>query len=87
MGVDRSNLVKMTIKMPKIADSTDTVTIVEWGVAPNEQIAMGDTLVKVETDKAIVDVPSPVSGTVVALLVEVDADVVTGTPIVVVESP
>ena len=40
----------------------------------------------VETDKAIVDVPSTVAGVVESLLVEVDAEVATGAPVAVIET-
>jgi pyruvate/2-oxoglutarate dehydrogenase complex dihydrolipoamide acyltransferase (E2) component len=77
--------VKMTIKMPKVADSVNQVTITEWAKGVGDLVTEGETLLHVETDKATVEVPSPVGGTVSALLVDVAADVVTGTPIAVVE--
>jgi pyruvate dehydrogenase E2 component (dihydrolipoamide acetyltransferase) len=40
----------------------------------------------VETDKASVELPSPVAGTVIVILVEVDQAVSTGAPIVEIES-
>lgn len=77
---------RATIKMPKVADSVDTVTVIEWECAVGEPVTAGEVFVRVETDKAIVDVPAPISGTVLELLVGVDDDVTTGTPIVVVDA-
>ena len=76
---------KATVKMPRVSDTVDEVTVVAWKVAAGDTIAEGDPLIEVDADKAVVEVPSPVSGTVVELLVEVDADVVTGTAILTVE--
>jgi pyruvate/2-oxoglutarate dehydrogenase complex dihydrolipoamide acyltransferase (E2) component len=83
LGVYR---VKVTVKMPRVADSVDTVTVVEWEKSVGQIVATGETLLRVETDKAIVEVPSPIAGTVLALLVTSDADITTGTPIATIEA-
>lgn len=77
---------KATVKMPKVADSVDEVTVIEWAKKEGDQIAAGETLLQVETDKAVVEVPSPVAGVVLQLLVAVDGDVSTGMPIAVLET-
>jgi pyruvate/2-oxoglutarate dehydrogenase complex dihydrolipoamide acyltransferase (E2) component len=77
---------KSTVKLPRLADTVDEVTILEWEVAAGATVAVGDVLLRVETDKAIVDVPSPIAGIVIELLVEPGADVATGTAIVAIEA-
>ncbi len=77
---------KSIAKMPKVADSVDEVFISQILVAPGSLIQAGDPLMLVETDKASVEVPSPVTGTVIAILVEIDQEVSTGTPIVEIET-
>lgn len=77
---------KTTVKMPRVADSADTVTVVEWDRAVGDEVRAGDILLRVETDKAIVELPSPVSGVITKILVAVDSDVSTGTPIAVLET-
>ncbi len=72
--------------MPKVADSVDEVTVVDWTRAVGEAVGAGESLLRVETDKAIVEVPSPVDGTVLELLADVNADVSTGMPIAVIET-
>lgn len=76
---------KTTIKMPKVGDSVDEVTVIEWAKAVGDTVTEGETLLQVETGKATVEVPSPVAGTVSEFLVDINADVKTGTPIAVVE--
>jgi glutaconyl-CoA/methylmalonyl-CoA decarboxylase subunit gamma len=72
---------RTTVKMPRVADTVDEVVIVEWLVEVGTSVLVGDVLMRVETDKALVEVPSPVAGTLNAQLVAVDDEVVTGTPI------
>ncbi len=76
----------MTVKMPRAADTVDEVMVSEWVVEPGATIAVGDPLIRVETDKALVDVPSPVAGTLVEQLVSIDDEIATGTPIATIES-
>jgi 2-oxoisovalerate dehydrogenase E2 component (dihydrolipoyl transacylase) len=41
--------------------------IVEWRVAVGDEVAMDQIVVDVETDKAVVEIPIPVAGTVLHL--------------------
>jgi 2-oxoglutarate dehydrogenase E2 component (dihydrolipoamide succinyltransferase) len=75
----------MTVKMPRVAETVDEVSVVEWNVEAGQQVDAGTVLMKVETDKAIVEVPAPVAGTLVERLVDQDEDVTTGQPIAVIE--
>jgi Pyruvate/2-oxoglutarate dehydrogenase complex, dihydrolipoamide acyltransferase (E2) component, and related enzymes len=77
---------KSTVKLPRVAETVDEVIISEIEVEVGTFVSAGDVLMLVETDKALVEVPSPISGTVVELLVAVDDEVGTGHPIIVIES-
>ncbi len=77
---------KMTVKMPRAADTVDEVVVSEWIVAVGSVVAAGDAILKVETDKALVEVPAPVAGTLIEQLVAIDDEIATGTPIAVIES-
>ena len=50
------------VKMPKVGDAVDRVTVVSIRTAKNDQVAIGQELLVVETDKANVEVPSPFAG-------------------------
>lgn len=76
---------KVTVTMPRAADTVDEFLVLEWLVAPGAVVAAGDPLLQVETDKANVDVPSPVAGTLTEQLVDVDDEIATGTPIATIE--
>ena len=77
---------KMTVKMPRAADTVDEFVVSEWLVEPGATVAAGDPIMKVETDKALVEIPSPVAGTLLEQLVSIDDEVSTGEPIAVIES-
>ena len=68
------------IAMPEMGESVTEGIVLEWHVAVGDFVNEGDTVVEVSTDKVDAEVPAPVSGTVTALLVEVDDEVPVGAP-------
>lgn len=56
-----------TIKMPDIGEGIAEVELVEWHVQPGDTVTEDQLLADVMTDKATVQVPSPVHGKVVSL--------------------
>ncbi len=54
------------VVMPKQGQTVESCIIVEWKKHPGENVAAGDVLCEVETDKAVLEVPSPVAGTLLA---------------------
>ena len=72
------------IRVPDIGDFAD-VPIIEIHVAPGDTVAVEDPLLTLESDKATLDVPSPVAGTVATLAVGVGDTVSEGTVIGTVE--
>lgn len=55
------------IKMPDLGEGIAEVEVVEWHVKPGERIKEDQILADVMTDKATVEIPSPVHGTVTSL--------------------
>ncbi|MYN15083.1 2-oxo acid dehydrogenase subunit E2 [Pusillimonas sp. TS35] len=55
------------IKMPDIGEGIAEVELVEWHVKPGDAVTEDQVLADVMTDKATVQIPSPVHGTVTAL--------------------
>src|ERR1700754_4000712 len=68
------------ITMPEMGESVTEGIILEGHVAIGDFVNEGDTVVEVSTDKVDAEVPAPASGTVTALLVEVDDEVPVGAP-------
>ncbi|MDH4557404.1 2-oxo acid dehydrogenase subunit E2, partial [Pseudomonas sp. BN417] len=55
------------IKMPDIGEGIAEVELVEWHVQVGDIVAEDQLLADVMTDKATVEIPSPVSGKILAL--------------------
>jgi 2-oxoisovalerate dehydrogenase E2 component (dihydrolipoyl transacylase) len=60
-------MARYVVKLPDIGEGTTEAEIVAWHVKPGDAIREEDPLVDVMTEKATVEIPAPVSGTVVAL--------------------
>jgi pyruvate dehydrogenase E2 component (dihydrolipoamide acetyltransferase) len=65
--------------LPDLGEGLPDATIVEWYVKVGDTIRLDDNLVSMETAKAVVDVPSPVSGKVLKLAGDAGDVIVTGT--------
>ena len=63
------------IIMPRQGQSVESCILTEWNVNVGDQVAEGDVLAVIETDKASFDLESTASGTVLALFWEADDDV------------
>ena len=58
---------RYVVKLPDIGEGTTEAEIVAWHVAPGQVIREDDPLVDVMTDKATVELPAPVAGTVIEI--------------------
>jgi dihydrolipoamide dehydrogenase len=65
------------VRVPDIGDFGD-VPVIEILVGPGDVVAIEDPLVTLESDKATMDVPSPVAGTITELRVKVGDTVAEG---------
>lgn len=66
------------IVMPKLGLTMSEGTLSDWHVAPGDEVAAGQLLFVVETDKISSEVEAPGAGRIVALLVEAGATVDVG---------
>jgi len=73
------------VKVPDIGDF-DAVPIIEIHVAAGDTISPEDPLITLESDKAAMDVPSPIAGTVKEVKVSVGDDVKEGSLILIVDA-
>nr|WP_298719606.1 dihydrolipoamide acetyltransferase family protein [uncultured Steroidobacter sp.] len=55
------------VKLPDLGEGTTSSEIVAWKVKVGDVIAEDDPMVEMSTDKAVVEMPAPVSGKVVSL--------------------
>ncbi|HBT85192.1 MAG: dihydrolipoamide acetyltransferase family protein [Fermentimonas sp.] len=76
---------KFTFNFPDLGEGLEEGTIMEWYVKAGQHVKMGDSLVQMETDKVVADIPSPKDG-VIAQLFGDEGDVVkVGSPLVIIE--
>jgi pyruvate dehydrogenase E2 component (dihydrolipoamide acetyltransferase) len=76
---------KVDVKVPDIGDFKD-VPVIEVLVKPGDAIKVDQSLITLESDKAAMDVPSPVDGAVAEILAKVGDKVSMGTLIARIES-
>lgn len=74
-----------TLTVPKLGDTADSVVIVEWMVARDDRVEVGQPLLRVETAKVEVEIPAPASGTLVEVLAGVDDELEVGAPLAVID--
>jgi 2-oxoisovalerate dehydrogenase E2 component (dihydrolipoyl transacylase) len=57
---------QFVFKLPDLGEGTVEAEIVDWRVKPGDQVAEDDVICEVMTEKAAVELPSPVTGRVVS---------------------
>jgi len=67
-----------TFHLPDLGEGLPDATIVEWFVKVGDTVRLDDNLVAMETAKAVVEVPSPVSGKVTRLAGAAGDVIITG---------
>src|SRR5690606_10093016 len=77
--MEERNMTTKQFLLPDLGEGLPDATIVEWYVKEGDTIRLDDNLVSMETAKAVVDVPSPVSGKVLKLAGGAGDVIVTGT--------
>ncbi len=70
---------KKSFLLPDLGEGLPDATVVEWFVKVGDTIKLDEPLVSMETAKAVVEVPSPVSGKVLKLAGGAGDVIVTGT--------
>ncbi len=76
---------KFIFNFPDLGEGLEEGTVIEWYVKSGQQVKVGDSLVQMETDKVVADIPSPKDGVVVKTYGEVGDIIKVGTPLVEIE--
>ena len=58
---------KINVRVPMLSDSVASGTLLPWRKEVGDTVARDETLVDLETDKVILEIPSPASGTLIAI--------------------
>ncbi|GAB4483190.1 MAG: dihydrolipoamide acetyltransferase family protein [Erythrobacter tepidarius] len=78
-------MAKFTFNMPDVGEGVAEAEIVEWHVKVGDRVEEDQHLVDVMTDKATIDIESPVAGVVTALAGKVGDTIAVGAVLVVIE--
>ena len=70
-----------TFNLPDLGEGLQEAEIVAWHVAVGDKVVADQPLVSVETDKAVVEVPSPYSGKIARLCAEAGTAIPVGSPL------
>jgi len=77
---------KLEVRVPTLSDSVASGTLLPWRKLVGETVARDETLVDLETDKVILEIPAPASGTLVELRKEEGAVVKADEVVAVIET-
>lgn len=66
------------LRMPTLGNGVEDATITEWLFAVGEQVAEGEAVVIVETDKASTELEAPVTGLLTAVHADDGSEVAVG---------
>ncbi|MDD4886195.1 MAG: 2-oxoglutarate dehydrogenase complex dihydrolipoyllysine-residue succinyltransferase [Thiomonas sp.] len=69
------------IKVPQLSESVAEATLLTWKKKPGEAVAQDEILIEIETDKVVLEVPSPAAG-VMAQIVKNDGASVTSDEVI-----
>ena len=70
-----------TFALPDLGEGLQEAEIVSWHVAEGDHVVVDQPLLAVETEKAVVEIPSPQAGHIGKLLAEVGEHVKVGAPV------
>ncbi|MBN2745619.1 MAG: 2-oxo acid dehydrogenase subunit E2 [Bacteroidales bacterium] len=76
---------KYVFKFPDIGEGLDEGIIVEWKVKKGQQVKVGESLVTMETDKVVTDIPSPKDGIIAEMYGKVGETIHVGEALVEIE--
>ncbi|WP_445506698.1 dihydrolipoamide acetyltransferase family protein [Niallia sp. 03190] len=74
-------------RLPDIGEGIHEGEIVKWFVKPGDKVQEDDVLCEVQNDKAVVEIPSPVEGTVEEVLVDEGTVAVVGDVLITFDAP
>jgi pyruvate/2-oxoglutarate dehydrogenase complex dihydrolipoamide acyltransferase (E2) component len=72
-------------RLPDVGEGLEEGELIRWLVEPGDSVNRDQALVEVQTDKSLVELPSPVAGTIVRLAAEAGEIVKVGQLLVVLE--
>lgn len=75
------------VTVPHLAESLVSATVGKWLKQPGDEVREFDVLCELMTDKVNVEMPSPIEGTLIRILVEEGRSAAVGEPICIIREP
>ncbi len=72
--------------LPDLGEGLTDAEVVAWHVAPGDVVTLNQVLAEVQTEKAVVELPSPFAGTVVELRAATGETVEVGAPLIAIDT-
>ena len=69
------------VKVPQLSESVAEATLLQWKKKAGEAVTADETLIEIETDKVVLEVPAPASG-VLAEIVKSDGGTVVSAEVI-----
>ena len=57
------------VKVPQLSESVAEATMLQWKKKAGEAVTADETLIEIETDKVVLEVPAPASGVLVEIVI------------------
>ncbi|SAL74035.1 acetoin dehydrogenase dihydrolipoyllysine-residue acetyltransferase subunit [Caballeronia telluris] len=70
-----------TLLLPRLGETMEQGRVVEWFKRPGDSFVRGETIVEIETDKTVVEMPALADGVLRQILADVGEDVDVGAPL------
>lgn len=74
------------VQVPELSESVSEATLLEWKRKPGDIVAADEILIEIETDKVVLEVPSPAAGQLAEIRAQNGQTVVSGEVIAVIDT-
>ncbi|MEJ2176234.1 MAG: dihydrolipoamide succinyltransferase, partial [bacterium] len=66
------------VKVPQLSESVAEATLLEWHKKAGDPVARDENLIEIETDKVVMELPSPADGVLVEIVKDERSAVTSG---------
>ncbi|MEE8496788.1 MAG: dihydrolipoamide acetyltransferase family protein [Xanthomonadales bacterium] len=77
----------MKVLMPQLGETVNEGTVVTWHKKPGDEVTKNEILLDVETEKVAVEIPAPIAGILIRILVDAGETVNVGTVLAEISGP
>jgi 2-oxoglutarate dehydrogenase E2 component (dihydrolipoamide succinyltransferase) len=83
--IQKNKMAEYKLLLPSMGEGVMEATVINWLYNEGDTIQEDDSVVEIATDKVDSDVPTPVSGKIVKILIQKDEIAKVGEPIAILE--